>query len=79
MARRGDLVRLRIICVACRVFYQQPSGSPGEKLDTDTPGVVNIPQNPFERTRMAALCAVRRIVMVAAGGAWLLGGFVLPR
>ena len=32
------------------VFYQQPNGWPGEKLDTDMPGIVNIRQDPFERT-----------------------------
>jgi arylsulfatase A-like enzyme len=32
------------------VFYQQPNGWPGEKLETDMPGVVNIRQDPFERT-----------------------------
>jgi arylsulfatase A-like enzyme len=32
------------------VFFQQPNGWPGEKLTTDMPTVVNIRQDPFERT-----------------------------
>ena len=31
-------------------FYQQPQGWPGEKVTTDMPTVVNIRQDPFERT-----------------------------
>jgi arylsulfatase A-like enzyme len=31
-------------------FYQQPYGWPGEKNTTDMPGMVNIRQDPFERT-----------------------------
>jgi arylsulfatase len=31
-------------------FYTQPWGWPGEKLTTDMPGMVNIRQDPFERT-----------------------------
>lgn len=31
-------------------FYQQPWGWPGEKLTTDMPTIVNIRQDPFERT-----------------------------
>jgi arylsulfatase len=31
-------------------FYQQPWGWPGEKLTTDMPTVVNLRQDPFERT-----------------------------
>jgi arylsulfatase len=31
-------------------FYQQPYGWPGEKTTTDMPGMVNIRQDPFERT-----------------------------
>ncbi len=31
-------------------FYQQPHGWPGEKLTTDMPVMVNIRQDPFERT-----------------------------
>ena len=32
------------------VFYQQPYGWPGEKTTTDMPSIVNIRQDPFERT-----------------------------
>jgi arylsulfatase A-like enzyme len=32
------------------VFYQQPYGWPGEKTTTDMPGMVNLRQDPFERT-----------------------------
>jgi arylsulfatase A-like enzyme len=31
-------------------FFQQPYGWPGEKLTTDMPGIVNLRQDPFERT-----------------------------
>ncbi len=31
-------------------FYQQPGGWPGPKVTTDMPGMVNIRQDPFERT-----------------------------
>ncbi len=31
-------------------FYQQPQGWPGPKVTTDMPTVVNIRQDPFERT-----------------------------
>ena len=31
-------------------FYTQPWGWPGEKTTTDMPGMVNIRQDPFERT-----------------------------
>lgn len=31
-------------------FFQQPWGWPGEKVTTDMPGMVNIRQDPFERT-----------------------------
>ena len=31
-------------------FYQQPYGWPGEKITTDMPTIVNIRQDPFERT-----------------------------
>jgi arylsulfatase len=31
-------------------FYQQPYGWPGEKTTTDMPAIVNIRQDPFERT-----------------------------
>ena len=33
-------------------FYQQPWGWPGEKTTTDMPMMVNIRQDPFERTPM---------------------------
>ena len=31
-------------------FFQQPYGWPGEKTTTDMPTIVNIRQDPFERT-----------------------------
>ena len=31
-------------------FFQQPFGWPGEKVTTDMPSIVNIRQDPFERT-----------------------------
>jgi hypothetical protein len=31
-------------------FFQQPFGWPGEKVSTDMPTVVNLRQDPFERT-----------------------------
>ena len=31
-------------------FYQQPAGWPGPKVTTDMPTMVNIRQDPFERT-----------------------------
>jgi arylsulfatase A-like enzyme len=31
-------------------FYQQPNGWPGEKVTTDMPSIVNLRQDPFERT-----------------------------
>ena len=31
-------------------FYQQPYGWPGEKVTTDMPTIVNLRQDPFERT-----------------------------
>jgi arylsulfatase len=33
-------------------FYQQPQGWPGPKVETDMPLIVNIRQDPFERTPM---------------------------
>jgi arylsulfatase len=33
-------------------FYTQPFGWPGEKTTTDMPSLVNIRQDPFERTPM---------------------------
>ncbi len=32
------------------VFFQQPYGWPGEKVTTDMPSIVNLRQDPFERT-----------------------------
>jgi arylsulfatase A-like enzyme len=32
------------------IFYQQPQGWPGEKITTDMPMMVNLRQDPFERT-----------------------------
>jgi arylsulfatase A-like enzyme len=32
------------------VFYQQPQGWPGEKVTTDMPMIINLRQDPFERT-----------------------------
>ncbi len=32
------------------VFYQQPGGWPGPKVTTDMPTIINIRQDPFERT-----------------------------
>ena len=31
-------------------FYQQPQGWPGPKVTTDMPTIVNLRQDPFERT-----------------------------
>jgi arylsulfatase A-like enzyme len=31
-------------------FYQQPQGWPGEKVTTDMPMIINVRQDPFERT-----------------------------
>jgi arylsulfatase len=33
-------------------FFQQPFGWPGEKVTTDMPTIVNLRQDPFERTPM---------------------------
>ncbi len=33
-------------------FFQQPYGWPGEKVTTDMPTIINIRQDPFERTSM---------------------------
>jgi arylsulfatase A-like enzyme len=32
------------------IFFQQPWGWPGEKITTDMPAIVNLRQDPFERT-----------------------------
>jgi arylsulfatase A-like enzyme len=34
------------------VFFQQPYGWPGEKVTTDMPTIINIRQDPFERTSL---------------------------
>ncbi|WP_378946152.1 arylsulfatase [Mesorhizobium sp. ANAO-SY3R2] len=34
------------------IFYQQPAGWPGQKTTTDMPTIINIRQDPFERTPM---------------------------
>jgi hypothetical protein len=31
-------------------FFQQPQGWPGEKVTTDMPLIINLRQDPFERT-----------------------------
>jgi arylsulfatase len=36
------------------LFYAQPDGWPGPKVTTDMPGIVNLRQDPFERTPMVA-------------------------
>lgn len=33
-------------------FFQQPYGWPGEKTTTDMPSIINMRQDPFERTSM---------------------------
>jgi arylsulfatase len=35
-------------------FFQQPQGWPGPKIETDMPGMVNLRQDPFERTSTIA-------------------------
>lgn len=47
-------------------FYQQPYGWPGEKLTTEMPTIVNIRQDPFERTP-----SVRGESLNNAGGGYL--------
>jgi arylsulfatase len=32
------------------IFFQEPYGWPGEKVTTDMPTIINIRQDPFERT-----------------------------
>jgi arylsulfatase len=32
------------------LFFQEPYGWPGEKVTTDMPTIINIRQDPFERT-----------------------------
>jgi arylsulfatase A-like enzyme len=45
------------------IFYQQPGGWPGPKVQTDMPILVNIRQDPFERTPML-------LGETSATGAW---------
>jgi arylsulfatase A-like enzyme len=47
-------------------FYQQPYGWPGEKVTTDMPTIVNIRQDPFERTP-----AVRGETLNNLGGGYM--------
>jgi arylsulfatase A-like enzyme len=47
-------------------FYQQPYGWPGEKVTTDMPTIVNIRQDPFERTP-----AVRGETLNDLGGGYM--------
>src|SRR5208283_2645776 len=45
------------------IFYQQPGGWPGPKTSTDMPMLVNLRQDPFERTPMV-------LGETSATGAW---------
>ncbi|MGO8924518.1 MAG: arylsulfatase [Xanthobacteraceae bacterium] len=47
-------------------FYQQPFGWPGEKVTTDMPTIVNLRQDPFERTP-----ATRGETLNNSGGGYL--------
>jgi arylsulfatase len=47
-------------------FYQQPYGWPGEKTTTDMPTIVNIRQDPFERTP-----AIRGESLNSLGGGYM--------
>jgi hypothetical protein len=47
-------------------FYRQPYGWPGEKVTTDMPTIVNIRQDPFERTP-----AVRGETLNNLGGGYM--------
>jgi arylsulfatase len=47
-------------------FYQQPYGWPGEKTTTDMPSIVNIRQDPFERT-----VSIRGETLNVQGGGYL--------
>ena len=55
-ASRAVLLRRDATLGAIRIddfkfqFYQQPFGWPGEKVTTDMPTIVNLRQDPFERT-----------------------------
>jgi arylsulfatase A-like enzyme len=47
-------------------FYQQPYGWPGEKVTTDMPTIVNLRQDPFERTP-----SIRGETLNAMGGGYM--------
>jgi arylsulfatase len=47
-------------------FYQQPSAWPGEKTTTDMPTIVNLRQDPFERTP-----SIRRESLNEMGGGYM--------
>src|SRR5262249_29872054 len=47
-------------------FYQQPFGWPGEKVTTDMPTIVNLRQDPFERTP-----SIRGETLNNAGGGYM--------
>jgi arylsulfatase A-like enzyme len=47
-------------------FYQQPYGWPGEKVTTDMPTIVNLRQDPFERTP-----AIRGETLNTEGGGYV--------
>jgi arylsulfatase len=47
-------------------FYQQPYGWPGEKTTTDMPTIVNLRQDPFERTP-----SIRRESLNEMGGGYM--------
>jgi arylsulfatase len=47
-------------------FYQQPYGWPGEKVTTDMPTIVNLRQDPFERTP-----SIRRESLNEMGGGYM--------
>jgi arylsulfatase len=51
-------------------FYQQPWGWPGEKTSTDMPTMVNIRQDPFERTP-----SIRGESLNNSGGGYMLDFF----
>jgi arylsulfatase len=48
------------------VFFQQPEGWPGEKVTTDMPLMVNLRQDPFERTP-----SIRRESLNELGGGYM--------
>jgi arylsulfatase len=47
-------------------FYQQPNGWPGERVTTDMPTIVNLRQDPFERTP-----SLRREGLNSLGGGYM--------